>query len=137
MSEERQLVGGCHCGAVRYRLTGEPLMTTVCHCADCRRVHGAPMVAWVSFRTTGLEVLRGELRSYRSSDRAVRRFCGECGTPLTFQYDAHPHWIDIAHGTLDDPEAVQPAAHIWCRSRLSWVKLADDLPCYEEGPQTS
>ena len=36
--------GGCLCGAVRYQATGVPLVTGHCHCADCRRHNGAPVV---------------------------------------------------------------------------------------------
>jgi hypothetical protein len=27
--------GGCQCGEIRYRLTGEPVWLAVCHCNDC------------------------------------------------------------------------------------------------------
>lgn len=134
MATEPRFEGGCHCGAVRYRVSGEPSSSAVCHCEDCRRVHGAPMVAWVTFRSGAFELTSGEPRSYRSSERAVRRFCPDCGTPLTFQYDAQPDWIDVVTGSLDDADALRPAAHIWCRSRLSWVELADGLPCFDRGP---
>ena len=29
--------GGCACGAVRYRLTSDPLFTHCCHCLNCQR----------------------------------------------------------------------------------------------------
>ena len=35
MSERR---GNCLCGAVRYRLTAEPLVTRICWCRDCQRI---------------------------------------------------------------------------------------------------
>ena len=39
--------GGCHCGAVRYRISvnGPPMHVALCHCSDCRKSSGAPMVA--------------------------------------------------------------------------------------------
>lgn len=39
--------GGCRCGAIRYRITGEPLSAGFCHCRMCQRAAGAPVVAWV------------------------------------------------------------------------------------------
>jgi len=30
---EKQLEGGCQCGAVRYRVSGEPVMAALCHCS--------------------------------------------------------------------------------------------------------
>src|SRR5262249_14890443 len=38
------MTGGCHCGAIRYALVGEPKFHALCHCTDCRRHAGAPMV---------------------------------------------------------------------------------------------
>jgi len=29
--------GGCLCGSVRYRTTGDPVAATVCHCKFCQR----------------------------------------------------------------------------------------------------
>jgi hypothetical protein len=62
----------------------------------------------------------------------VRRFCPNCGTQLLFDDSRYPDEIDVATATLDDPAAVPPAFHIWTRSQLPWVKLADDLPAYPE-----
>ncbi len=30
--------GGCLCGAIRYRVMGNPQRASVCHCTDCQRV---------------------------------------------------------------------------------------------------
>ena len=44
--------GGCHCGAVRYEVEGTPQHVALCHCKDCRKSAGAPMVAWAAFSET-------------------------------------------------------------------------------------
>ena len=33
--------GGCLCGDVRLRASGEPYRVGICHCLDCRKHHGA------------------------------------------------------------------------------------------------
>jgi hypothetical protein len=33
--------GGCHCGAVRYRVLSNPMLAGVCHCTSCQRRSGS------------------------------------------------------------------------------------------------
>ena len=100
--------GGCLCGAVRYRVSGQPYHLTHCHCTLCRRAAGAPFVTWFSVPSGAFRVTRGEPIRYRSSPEAVRGFCGRCGTQLTFQRDDTPGEVDITVCSLDDPEALTP-----------------------------
>ena len=52
-------VGGCHCGAIRYRLEAEPVHVDLCHCVDCRRNSGAPVVCWAGFPDSALTFEKG------------------------------------------------------------------------------
>jgi hypothetical protein len=124
------LTGGCQCGRVRYETDGVPFHETLCHCVDCRRVTGAPAVAWFSVRTAQLRFVSGAPRRFASSERAMRGFCPDCGTALTFQYNAMPDEIDVTIASLDDPEAVRPLDQLWTRSRPSWMERAAELPAY-------
>ncbi len=121
------LTGGCHCGAVRYRAEGEPFERALCHCELCRKTTGAPAVAWFTVREDAL-ALTGEPVSWASSDRAVRTFCGRCGTQITFRDASYENRIDLTTASLDDPEAAPPAEQIWVRSRLGWMATAHALP---------
>lgn len=124
------LTGRCHCGAVRYEAQGTPFHATLCHCGDCRRVAGAPCVAWFSVRREAFRLLRGEMRLYESSAQAVRGFCAACGTALTFAARDLPEEIDITTASLDDPEQVPPADHTRTAGRLRWLRFSDGLPAY-------
>ena len=42
-----KLAGGCRCGALRYQVDGDLGPVANCHCAFCRRVHGAPFTTIV------------------------------------------------------------------------------------------
>jgi hypothetical protein len=128
VAEAMDLEGGCLCGAVRYRVSGEPYHLTHCHCTMCRRASGAPFVTWFSAPSAGFLVTPGELVHYRSSPGAVRSFCGRCGTQLTFQRDDGVSEIDITVCSLDAPETLAPEDHTYVRSRLRWVALSDRLP---------
>ncbi len=120
MAENRSYEGGCLCGAVRYRATGEASFATLCHCATCRRASAAPAVAWVTFAQGAFAFTRGEPVRFRSSPPVVRGFCGRCGTPLTYQHDAFAGAVDVTTASLDEPERCPPADHTWASERLRW-----------------
>jgi hypothetical protein len=122
------LTGGCYCGAIRYEASGPTVHQTNCHCTMCRRTTGAPCVAWFTVASQGFKLLSGQPAQFRSSNHATRTFCSTCGTQLTFVDDAAPGHIDITTCSLDEPDQVPPHDHIFTRSRLAWLKLADGLP---------
>jgi hypothetical protein len=122
--------GGCFCGQVRYEATGTPAHETHCHCAICRGTTGAATVAWFSIPRSQFRFTGGEPTRFQSSRRGTRTFCGRCGTQITFESTEFPHIMDITICSLDNPEGITPKDHTWVSSKLSWVRLDDDLPCY-------
>ena len=73
------ITGGCHCGAIRYQIEGEPIVHALCHCTDCRRHAGAPMVGWSMYAEDTLKVTKGTPKIYQSSEHGRRQFCADCG----------------------------------------------------------
>ena len=130
------LEGGCQCGLVRYRISGNPVMAALCHCSMCRRANAAPAVAWAMYQEPQVEFLNGEPNLYESSPGARRGFCPRCGTQITFTAAYIPGLIDITIGSLDNPGEVAPAFHYWESKRLPWLQVADHLPRYPEFPPT-
>ena len=126
--------GGCQCGAIRYRVTGEPVFTAICHCTMCRRANAAPAVAWAMFPNEQLALTKGEPTIYKSSPDAERGFCAKCGSQINFRAEYIPGLVDLTIGSLDDPEGIRPSMHYWDTKRLSWVVFDDELPKYPEFP---
>lgn len=126
--------GRCHCGAVRYEMPAEAIHQALCHCSDCRRHSGGPAVAWALVAKDGLSV-EGETKEYASSEHGRRHFCPQCGTSLFYTNDAvFPDAIDVQTCTLDDPDAVAPAAQIQVAERVGWMERLGDLPAFERYP---
>lgn len=127
--------GGCHCGAIRYELSGEPKWTSLCHCSDCRRHSGAPLVGWTAFREGELRLLQGTPKVYESSENGRRHFCAGCGTGL-FYYNAAnlPGIVDVQIATLDNPDALAPTIQVQAAERIAWMERAHELPAFERYP---
>jgi hypothetical protein len=123
--------GGCFCGAVRYRVTGEPQSTTWCHCRMCQRASGAPAVAWGTFSPEAFAFVSGTPTVFQSSPRGERTFCPACGTPLSFRPTGGRRDVDITLASLDDPSSLAPDHHIWRSSRIPWFDTTDTLPRYD------
>ncbi len=130
-----KLAGGCHCGAIRYEVDGDALTHAPCHCSDCRRHAGAPMVGWTMYPEVALTVTKGVPKIYESSQHGRRHFCGNCGTGL-FYFNAEilPGIVDVQSATYDDPDAVPARVHIQVAERIGWMANAHQLPQHERYP---
>lgn len=127
--------GGCHCGAVRYSVVGEPRHVALCHCSDCRKSAGAPMVAWAAFAEGDVTVTQGETKTFNSSGNSLRSFCADCGTGLFFRnQDFLPGIVDIQSATFDDPGAFPANVHIQTAERIGWMASAHELPMFDRYP---
>lgn len=127
--------GHCHCGAIRYEIQGDPLYSALCHCSDCRRHAGAPVVGWTAYQAKGLTVLQGTPKVYASSADGRRHFCPDCGSGLFYYNEVMlPGIADIQTATLDDPATVAPQIHVQVAERIHWMASAHELPQFDRYP---
>ena len=126
------LTGGCFCRNVRYEADAQPFHETICHCSFCRRIAGAASVAWFSVPRAALRFTAGAPARFESSPGVTRRFCGRCGTCLTFESDQHPDEIDVTICSLDEPDRLPPKDHVQAASKVNWTQLCDGLPVHAE-----
>lgn len=128
--------GGCLCGAVRYRLSAEPVVSRVCWCRDCQRLAGNGTVNAI-FPSAAIEVT-GTTAEYTSTadsgNQVRRRFCPRCGSQLFADSSGRPGLTVVRLGTLDDPSSVTPSANIWAGSAPAWACLDPRLERFERQP---
>src|SRR4249919_3841568 len=124
LEEESMGEGGCACGAVRYRLTSEPLFVHCCHCLNCQRQTGSAFVINVLIEADRVELLSGEPQEVsvprESGDDQIIWRCPTCQVAVYSSYGRLPVRF-VRAGTLDDPASVSPDVHIYTRSKLPWV----------------
>jgi hypothetical protein len=129
------ITGGCHCGAVRYEAEGEAITHALCHCKDCRRHAGAPMVAWTMYAEGAVRITQGTPKVYHSSEYGRRQFCADCGTGLLYtNAQMLPGIIDVQSATYDDPDRVPAQVHIQIADRIGWMASAHELPVFDRYP---
>ena len=127
-----EMTGGCLCGGTRYALITAPFSLADCHCVDCRRSAGAPVVTWGSVDRKDLRIIKGEPRKVKHAGR-IRSFAGCCGTHLFFEEANDSGTIDVTIASLDDPTPFPPQKVIWLEDKLPWVQPDESLPHFQKG----
>jgi hypothetical protein len=122
--------GSCLCGRVRHRISGPLTDVRHCHCAMCRKAHGAAFRTRATVQSRDHAWLEGEslVRFYQSSPGTYRGFCSNCGSPLLTRFDADPAQCGLPLGGLDDDPGVRPQLHVNVTWKAPWYEIHDDLP---------
>ncbi len=135
MASSETLTGGCLCGDIRYRVTGEATHTNICHCTQCQRQTGSLIGAFFTYPLDRFEILQGKPTAYRASDFAAREFCARCGSTLFWRADGADE-IDCFLGTLDQPDRMpRPADQLWTRHRVPWFPEQPEIKAYNGSRQ--
>jgi hypothetical protein len=131
-----KVLGGCHCGAVRYEADVDPERVTICHCTDCQELTGTAYRVSVPTRREDFRLLSGAPKTYiktaESGRKRVQAFCADCGAPLyAHAMEDNPATYGLRVGTLDRRRELAPRKQIWCRSALPWSRDISALPTRE------
>jgi len=88
---------GCHCGRVKFSVNTEPLDAKLCHCRDCRVMHGAPMQHAAIFEKQSVQFEEGSLDHVRfySTERGSNR--GSNGEHGHGQVPGLPRKVSCSH----------------------------------------
>lgn len=127
--------GGCACGAIRYKVTGQPVMMHDCQCGQCRRQSGTGHGSHVTF--VGAEVhVEGAASSWNVTGEGGTvksgAFCPVCGSPVYTTFPDMPDVFVIRAGSLDDPDRYQPQLIMWTKTARAWDHVDPGLPAFEK-----
>lgn len=133
--------GGCLCGQIRFRISAPPVAVRICWCRDCQHIAGNGTVNAI-FPSAAIEISRADggadVQTYasvsESGNTVQRRFCPRCGSHLFADSSGRPGLTVVRVGTLDEPSALRPSAHIWASSAPAWACLSDALERVERQP---
>ena len=130
--------GGCACGHLRYRLSGEPVFAGNCHCRLCQQQTGSTSVVNAFYESERIELLEGTLSEHRvatgSGGEQVICRCAQCGTAVWSHYPRLGRLgAGVRVGTLDDAAGITLDAVIYIESKLPWVALPQGIPAFQQG----
>ncbi|MGB5367284.1 MAG: GFA family protein [Polyangiales bacterium] len=95
--------GGCHCGAIRYRVTVSSREGVKCNCSVCTKKGFLHLIV----PEKDFELLRGAgaLTTYTFGTRTAKHhFCSHCGIHSYYRPRSHPDHVDVNVRCLEDVE---------------------------------
>ncbi|MBI5333945.1 MAG: GFA family protein [Burkholderiales bacterium] len=127
--------GHCLCGGIRFEVRGPLAPVQICHCSQCRRAQGTPLVTNVPVAADAFTLLQGQalLAAFESSPGKQRVLCRRCGSPVFSRREALPGVLRLRLGLLDEPVDVALQAHAHVGSKAGWWPICDTLPQFDAG----
>jgi len=133
----KQISGGCLCGAVHFKVDGDPVFAAFCHCKDCQKYTGTGHAAPMAFPESAVTIT-GATKSYTktadSGNTITRNFCPNCGSPVFNTLALMPGVVIVPAGALDDPNEYEPAIAIYTSRAPKWDSTNDAVAKFPEGP---
>ena len=146
-------VGRCLCGAIQFKVEGDPIYRVICHCLNCKRTSGSTFhTASIYYRKqyTLLKppVSRSDLNNLnlpsiicyqdfetQSGKPLYRRFCGVCGSKISAITPLNEEIISVPAGVM--PQAGKewkPDKEQFVVDKCDWVPELGDLAKMQRGP---
>lgn len=132
--------GGCLCGALRYRVKGNGLMLSACHCTECQRTSGGAFGLSLIVLRDALELTKGSPKrfdkAYEDGRHKIFNFCADCSTRLWNEMPRVAQIYNVKPGTLDDANKwLTPVAHLWLSEKQPWVLVPDGVLHFDKQPE--
>jgi hypothetical protein len=128
------LIGGCLCGAIRYKISGKPLFVSQCCCKDCQKATGTGHTTIICIHRSQMEMTGAPATFTNAGDtggRVTRHFCGVCAGRLYTTGDLPGDNIIVQAGSLDDPNQVRPENVIYVKDAPVWDFFDPDIPKHQ------
>ena len=122
---------------VTYQVDGSINDFSLCHCSQCRRLHGGAFATFAGVERENFSYLSGEeeLVYYASSDSHQRVFCRNCGANILVALKDEPESFYLSMSAIDGEPLRPEGYHIFVGSKAPWYTINDQLTQYETFPE--
>lgn len=133
-----EIAGGCRCGQLRYRIAQDgPLLNYVCHCLDCQKSTASAFADQLIVMTDALAT-EGRCTTVEyprpTGGVSTHYHCPDCLSRVYNLNSQRPGMAIVRAGTLDDPSALVPFAHLWTKRKRTWIAIPEGIATFEENP---
>ena len=119
--------GHCLCNSVTFEYEGPENWSAHCHCESCRRATSSGFTSFMGVANGQWRWTGQPPRTYHSSSKVTRSFCGTCGAQVAYQSTDFPDEIHFYAALLDDPAQYHPTVHVHSGEQVPWITLGDAL----------
>ncbi|MEW9836070.1 GFA family protein, partial [Mesorhizobium marinum] len=127
----RSYTGGCACGAIRYDVSGDPIVMVDCQCRQCQRASGGGHTSNMTFRAAEVK-LAGDASTWETTgDGGTTKssaFCPTCGSPVYMTFPDMPDIFIVRPASLDDPASYRANIVTWTAAAQPWDRVDPALP---------
>jgi hypothetical protein len=130
LSNPEWVKGTCGCGIVQFEIKYPARWAYHDHSQGTRSAMGTSSTTYVGSWRKRFRVTSGEeaISEYRDDDKTItRRFCIECGSPVTYERDASPHMVNIPRGLFVDGVGREPRYHVRMSERPDWAYTGEQV----------
>lgn len=132
-TNEKTYAGSCFCGAVQFKVTGEPAGMGYCHCESCRHWSAGPVNAFTLWKPDAVKVMQGaeNIGTYNRTENSYRKWCKSCGGHI---FTEHPGMglTDVYAATIPH-FPFQPGIHVNYQETV--LRIKDGLPKMKDMPK--
>ena len=127
----RSLSASCLCKGISMKIRGEFRPVINCHCIQCAKTHGN-YAAYTSVLEKNI-VFKSKktLKWYKSSSKAKRGFCNNCGASIFFKRSGS-RAVSISAGLFKNPSKLKTISHIYVKNKRDYYKIEDKLPKFNK-----
>ena len=125
----------CLCGNISFKTSGYHRDVQNCHCVQCLKTHGHH-AAYSKVEEKDLKFLsKKSLKWFKSSKRAKRGFCSNCGASIFFKVIG-TNSVCIAAGIFNNPTKLKTSIEIFTKGKSDYYKINSKLPKYARYPRS-
>ena len=124
----------CLCGNISFKTSGYHRDVQNCHCIQCIKTHGN-FAAYSKVEDKNLKFInKKSLKWFKSSKRAKRGFCSNCGASIFFKV-LGTNSTCISAGIFNKPTRLKTSIEIFTKGKSDYYKLSSNLPKFSKYPR--